>query len=185
MRSLGLVFVAACSGGDEPQVTATMALDLTDVSGEDPSPLDPLANQRIDLTIALDDVGVVRDENGTCRRLVLFVPEAGRSARGATADLVQRELLDRLVGWDVVLELCDDPALSTVVVESSINELNTIFGCATVPDAAHVRDPEGFPALTSFRGTGCTATILDVVNTRVFAASDFAILIFTNPAVVP
>ncbi|HEU0036493.1 MAG TPA: hypothetical protein VFQ53_38035 [Kofleriaceae bacterium] len=190
MRRLGvaLVMLAECGGGDggtEPQVTVSTKFQITDVRGTGPSPLDQLANQTIDITVTLDAVGVARNETATCKRLGLYVTEAGRAARGATATIVQDQIFEKLVGWEADLELCDDPALSTFALQSDVNELNLIFGCATVPASANVRDADGLPVMSSFTASACEATILDVVNNRDLGASGFTMQVVTGPAHVP
>lgn len=184
MRLAALALLASCGVGD-PQLTVSLTATFNDVSGRGPSPLDPLANQPIDIAITLDDVGVVTDDTTTCQRTSVFVNKAGKSARGATAQLVQNAIFEKLLDWDVALQLCDDPAQSSIIMESSIDELNTLFGCTNVPAGAQVRGADGFPAITTFIASTCTATILDVVNNRDFTATGFTIAFDTGPAQVP
>ena len=186
MRSVYLATIlAACGGGDAPPLSVTTQFVVTEASGTGPSPLDQLAGQAVAVQIDFDSVGAVRSEDGPCKALVLFTTDAIRTARGASAAIVEREILDLLPSWDVRLELCDNPAQSSFLAESTINELNLLFGCIGVPTSAAIRDAEGFPLLSSFTATGCSATILDVVNNRVIGNPSFTMTVATGPARLP
>jgi hypothetical protein len=181
-----LATLAACGGGDSPQLRLFMQFDVTRFSGQGPSPLDPLNTTTIAFEIEMDDVGAVHDTpSPTCPATALYVGNATRRASGPNADLVQRELLDRLDAWSVRLELCDDGAQSSLTVEGSINELNSVFGCGVIPAAAQIKDSSGFPSITTFVATTCNATILDVVNNRVLGGDGFAVTVDTGPEHLP
>ena len=186
MRGFALVILlAACGGGSSgPDVTVTTHFDVTQMSGLGPSPLDPLFNQTLDLEVVLDSVTPYFTDPAGCKSTTLVQPTATRTARGASADLVQREILDRLPDWDVRFEQCATAA-STITAEAVIDELNLGFGCGTVPASALVHDAEGYPQVTSFTATDCTATILDVVNNRQLGATGFSITFVTGPDRVP
>jgi hypothetical protein len=178
--------LSACGGSDAPQLRIATQFDVTRFSGQGPSPLDPLNATTIAFEIELEGVGAVHDTpSPTCPATALYVGNATRRASGANADLVQREFLDRLDAWSVRLELCDDGAQSSLTVEGSINELNSVFGCGGIPTAAQIKDSSGFPSITTFIATNCNATILDVVNNRVIGGDGFALTVDTGPDHLP
>lgn len=184
--SLALILLfTACGGSDEPQLRIATQFQVTQFSGQGPSPLDPLENATVAFEIEMEAVGAVHETpTPTCPSTALFAA-ATRRAAGDTAALVQREILDRLTSWSVTLELCDDPTQSSVTVEGSINELNTVFGCGGVPAAAQIKDASTFPSVTTFIATGCNATILDVVNNRVLGGQSFSLTVDTGPEHLP
>ena len=188
MRVACLALLAAC-GGSGDDLRASTQFQVTNVAGSGISPLDPLANQMIDIEIVWPKVdtnhGDMTDPMGCHTTGVGFLPST-RTANGATADLVQHEILDRLADWDVVMQLCTSGAgQSTVRLESVIDELNLSFGCFGLPPAAEVMGSDGYPRLTSFTATNCMATILDVVNNRVFSNPSFSITFETGPSRIP
>lgn len=189
MRFACLAVLAACGGGGD-ELRATTRFQVTNVAGAGMSPLDPLANQTIDLEIVWQKVDTLqnpdmRDPAG-CKSIGVGYQPATRTASGATADLVQREILDKLADWDIVLQLCTSSAgQSTIALESVIDALNLSFGCFGVPASAQVMGSDGYPELTSFTATSCMATILDVVNNRVFSNPSFSITFETGPSRIP
>ena len=181
---LGLL--GACAS--DPPLTVHASFSVTDFSGRGPSPLDPLQGQTVDMTIAFpkfdSNHGDGSDAAG-CKTTVVGLLPSTRTAHGATAALVQREILDRLPDWDVKLQLCDAQGQSSVVLESVIDELNLTLGCFGLPTSAATTGADGYPALTSFTATQCSSTILDVVNNRVIGGSSFSITFATGPAELP
>jgi hypothetical protein len=184
---------AAACGGDEgasgPALTASASFTVTSIAGSGTSPLDPLMGQTIDFEIvwqtAASNHGVGDDPAG-CKTTAVGFGTAERTARGATADLVQREILDKLDNWSIGLQLCDASAgRSSVTLDSTIDELNLGFGCFGLPDTAKKNGSDGYPAVTSFTATECSATILDVVNNRALMNASFAMTIDTGPAQLP
>jgi hypothetical protein len=187
-KLLPMLLVTGCGTNSGPPLTVTTSFTVTDFSGHGPSPLDPLQGQVVDLEIVWPYVGSNHgdgaDPAGCLTQAVGFDPST-RTAHGATAALVQSEILDRLPDWDVKLQLCDTTAASTVVVEAVIDELNLTFGCLGVPASAMAKGADGYPLVTSFTATRCSSTILDVVNNRVVGSSDFSMTIATGPAHLP
>jgi hypothetical protein len=187
MRFAWLLLLVACNG-DENAMTATTSFQVTNAAGAGTSPLDPLQGQTLDIEIVWPEVNHFRgttDPQGCKTVAVGFLPSQ-RTASGASKELVQREILDRLLDWDVKLQLCDQGfGTSTVALEAVINELNLSFGCFGVPETAMVRDGDGYPLVTSFTATQCSSTILDVVNNRVFSNPSFSITFETGPTHLP
>jgi hypothetical protein len=188
MRIAAFTLLVACGGsegGDDLRVTTSFA--VTTVTGSGMSSLDALAGQTLDLEVIWDSVETVRggtEDSAGCHSLYLgFFPRL-RTAHGATADLVQREIMDKLDNWQVKLQLCDGGG-STVGVIATIDPLNLGLGCLDVPSTAQRRDSDGYPRLTSFTATRCSATILDVVNNRVLSNPSFSIKFETGPSQLP
>jgi hypothetical protein len=170
----------ACGGGSGADLTMKTSFVVTSVQGSNPSPLDPLANQTIDFdvewTAPSSNTGAGTDPAG-CKSTTLY-GAATRTAHGATATLVQAEILDRLEGWDLRLQLCDAGAgSSSVTVDSAINELNLALGCVGVPASAMRKDSAGYPVVTSFTATNCAATILDVVAVKELTSTSFSMTV--------
>ena len=187
MRFVWLVALLGCA--DEYALEVKTSFMVTEVTGAGVSPLDPLAGQVIDIHIAWPAVdsnhGDGNDPAG-CKSTVLGFRTSERTATGPTAMLVQTEILDKLAGWEVRLQLCEaGSGMSSLVIVAVINELNLSFGCFGVPEAAKVSGSDGYPAITSMTATGCRSTILDVVNNRVFGNSNFPITIVTGPSSLP
>lgn len=189
MRSAWIVvLLAACGSNDDgasdgPPLTATTSFVVTDVTGSGTSPLDALAGMTIDMTVVFPDVIVTQGYDGDsadCKSEIVEWPEATRTAAGASAQLVQTEILDRLPYWDVRIQLCKT-GKSSILLHSEIAPLNLAYGCFGIPSSAMV-EKDGFPQLTSFVATECSATILDVVNNRVLSNLDFSVTFETGPS---
>jgi hypothetical protein len=185
MRRLAFVVIAACGSPVGPDVTVTTQFAVTRMGGNQPSVLDPLVGQVIDVELVLDPVVVGHGDQGTCTASAFAMSEPKRTARGPTAELVQREILDRLIDWDVRLELCDDAAQSTLTLESVIDPLNLSFGCLGVPASAHVYDSDHYPVLTSFTATACNSIVLDVVFNRDIGGTGFPMTVVTGSERIP
>jgi hypothetical protein len=189
MRRLVLIAaMAGCGGSDGDAMTMHTSFVVTSVQGSNPSPLDPLANQTIDITVKWAGVqslnGAGSDPAG-CKTMTLYGP-AERNASGSSAALVQTEILDRLNDWDVRFQLCDAGAgKSSFAVDSSINELNTAFGCFGIPASAQRKGGDGYPQVTTFTATDCSSTILDVVNVKELSNPSFSMSITTGPDALP
>jgi hypothetical protein len=189
MRVACLVTLAACGGAaDEDALRLTTSFVVTEIAGAGTSPLDPLLGQSIDIEIVWPTVEALHgtDDPQGCKTTVLgFFPEP-RTAKGPSAALVQREILDMLPNWDMRLQLCDAGAgSSTIAVFATINELNLAFGCFGVPASAQLRGSDGYPLVTTFTADQCNSTILDVVNNRVLMNRSFAMTIVTGPSRIP
>jgi hypothetical protein len=182
-----VVFLAACGGASGPPVTATTTFTVTEFTGANPSPLDPLKDQQISIKVVFPTIDVARgDETDTadCISTVISSFPADRTASGPSAEVVQTQILDMLAYWDIKLQLCNMNGQSTIVLHSEIDPLNLAFGCYGIPAEAYVRS-SGYPELTTFTATHCSATILDVVNNRVLGNPDFSIDFVTNEDQVP
>jgi hypothetical protein len=182
-----MLLLVGCGGDDAtsgPPLEVATSFTVTSVSGAGTSPLDPLAAQTIDFDIVWDAVdynaGEGNDPPGCKTRLFGFAP----TAKTSQSALVQSQVIDRLDGWSVRLQLCDSGP-STLAVDSAINELNLNFGCGGIPTTAVRKDATGAPVLTTFTATNCFATILDVVNNRVVQSSGFAVTITTGRGELP
>lgn len=184
--ALGLVILVACGGsGDDLAVHTSFV--VTQTAGTNPSPLDPLANQTVDIDVVwattTANQGDGADPSG-CKSLFLIGPTQ-RTAHGSASALVQTEILDRLEVWDVHFQLCDaGTGAPSITLEADINELNTSFGCFGVPVSAQ-KMSGGYPTVSSFTATQCSATILDVVAARVFSAQGFDVTFRTGPDELP
>jgi hypothetical protein len=167
----------------------TTTFPITVFTGANPSYLDPLMGQTVDIRLEWD--GTLSSNHGDgsdpvgCKTSAVYGPST-RTASGATADTVQAQILDPLEDWDVRLQLCDEgTGRSTVTVEAVINRLNLTFGCFGLPPNALARDGGGFPEIVSFTATMCSATILDVCDNRVIGNDNFSITIATGPDHLP
>ncbi len=188
MRSAWLaVLLAACGSDDPPSdgppLTATTSFVVTDVTGAGSSPLDALAGMTIDMTVVFPDVIVTQGYEGDsadCKSEIVEWPEATRTANGTAAQIVQTEILDRLPYWDVRIQLCKT-GKSSILLHSEIAPLNLAYGCFGIPSSAMV-EKDGFPQLTSFVATECSATILDVVNNRILSNPIFSVTFETGPS---
>jgi hypothetical protein len=188
MRVAWLVTLAACGGeANEDALRLTTSFVVTETAGAGMSPLDPLQGQAIDIEIVwpmVESLHGTDDPQGCKTTVVGFLPE--RTAKGPSAALVQREILDMLPNWDMRLQLCDAGAgSSTIAVFATIDALNLAFGCFGVPASAQLRGGDGYPILTSFTADQCNSTILDVVNNRVLMNRSFAMTIATGPSRIP
>ena len=191
MRLAFLAVLAACGGGGgHPSMDLSTSFQITQFTGNGPSPLDPLQNQTIDISVHWDQLdynhGDGSDPQG-CTSLAIGYGfgVTTRTAHGATAQLVQTQILDRLDNWDIHLQLCDAADTSSVQLDSTIDALNLSFGCFGIPATAMKKDAQGFPELTSFTATKCSATILDVSNNRDLGNDDFSMQIATSAAQLP
>lgn len=184
-----LMCCAACGGGSGgPPVTATTSFAVTTFSGNGPSPLDPLKDQTISIQVVFPMIDTARgDESDTtdCISTVVSSFPAEPTASGATADLVQTQILDMLAYWDIKLQLCKTSGGSSITLHSEIDSLNLAFGCLGLPASAFVRTSSGYPELTTMTASHCSATILDVVNNRVLGNQDFTVDFVTNKAEIP
>jgi hypothetical protein len=190
MRLAWFALLAACGGDDGastgPPLTVTTSFVVTDMTGNGPSPLDPLFGKTIDMQVVFPDVTTSRGYEGDtpeCKSTLFEWSQAERTAAGETAQLVQTELLDRLAYWDVRLQLCTT-GKSSIILHSEIAPLNLAYGCFGIPASAMIRK-DGYPQLTSFVATECSATILDVVNNRVLSNPSFAITFATARSQLP
>lgn len=187
MRSLALVaLLAACGGSSSsgPDMTATTQFAVTQSNNNNPSSLDALVGQTIDLEIILDPVGSYTSDSADCKSTIVYSENAQVTARGASAPLVTTEIIAKLPAWDVRFEQCPTAA-SSITVDAAVNELNLAFACGTVPASANVMGSDGYPALSSFTATSCAATILDVDNNRVVGATGFSVTFATGPDRLP
>lgn len=179
---VALLVLASCGGsGDDLHVHTSFLVSA--FGGTEASPLDPLVGQTLDVDIVWPkaDSHLGDDSDSAGCKTTALLGTSTKTAHGATAMLVQTEILDRLPDWDLRLQLCDPGAgQSSVTVEAVINELNLAFGCFGVPASAQQRSG-GYPLVTSFTAMQCTATILDVVDARPFGNQDFALTITTGP----
>ncbi len=186
-RLVPLVLLAGCGGGggvEGPQLVVTTSFTLTESGGIGPSPLDPLLNQPITLELVMDEVELGHESSTGCRSTYFSKAQPPRTASGPVAATMQTEVLDRLLDWTVELELCEVAAQSNIQIDSAIDPLNLNIGCLTVPAEAMVRVGTD-PVLTTFSGTRCGATLLDVVFNRVLNARDFSVTFETGPAQLP
>lgn len=192
MRLPWLALLAACGGSPgQPSMDAQVSFVVTQLTGNGPSPLDPLQGQTIDFSVhwlQTDFNNGTPDNNpqGCTTTTIGFDPDVTtRTAHGATAQLVQTEILDRLDNWDIAFQLCDTAGASSVTLESTIDALNLSIGCFGVPASAMKKNAEGNPELSSFTATRCSATVLDVVNNRVLGSDGFTMQIATHPSQLP
>lgn len=191
MRLIGLAVLAACGGSSEgPPLAVTVSFPVTTYHPDRPSPLDPLNGQTIAIDLAWTEIASVHGDPATepqgCQSTYVGFTPSTRRASGATADLVQSQILDQLPNWDVHFQICAASAgRSIVIAEADVDALNLIFGCFGVPEDALQTDAEGYPELTSFTATQCSATILDVVNNCIIGNDNFEMTITTGAGPVP
>ena len=174
MRYVALIAVVACGGSDDMHVTTTFT--ITEQGGVGPSSLDVLTGQTVTLELDMTDVTHGYGESTGCRSTSIG---KGDPTRAGTPEVMQTQVLDMLPTWIVTLELCDVAERSSMVIDSVIDPLNFTVGCLTLPTSAIVYDGN-HPKLTSFVGTECSATILDVVFNRYLMAHDFAVEFAAN-----
>lgn len=184
MRAIVLVALVGCGGESDAKLVVSTSFTISDVAGAGPSVLDPLEGQLVSLEIDLSTFELFHGTTAGCRRTTFGQTEPPRTAGGPQAALVQTEVLDKIGRWDLGFEICDSGGVK-LVLDASINELNTAIGCLAVPVPAQLRDGAGDPVLSTFSGTMCSATILDVVTNRVFTATGFSVSIDTGGQRLP
>ncbi len=186
-RACLLVLLAACGGdSDGPPLIVSTSFTVTEKTGNGPAPIDSLFQMPVAFEVVFPGVGSARgDEADTidCISTTVYALPATPTASGPTAELVQTEVLDLLMAWDVRLQLCTSGA-SSIRLHSEIDPFNFAIGCA-VPEAARVKNREGYPELTTFTAPGCSATIYDVARNRILSANDFTMQVTTGPDELP
>lgn len=162
---------------------------MTSIEGAGTSPLDVLQDQPIDFDVVWQHAGLVTDdgdEQGGCYGSSFGGDLAVSTAYGASAELVQSEILDRLDEWKIALHLCepgiDQPRSSFHAANADIF---AAFNCAGIPDSAQVYASEGRPAMTTFTATECEAKIEYLANGRTLKNASVSIRIETGPAQLP
>jgi hypothetical protein len=186
MRLAWIALLAACGGDGGPPLTVRTSLPITGAAGTGMSTLEPLYMHTLELELVFKDFETVRGDSSDsedCKSTVIASGTVDRTAFGETAAVAQIELLDRLEYWDVRLQLCV-MGRSAIVLHSEIAPLNLAFGCFGVPASAMIRR-DGYPQLTSFVATECSATILDVAVNRVLSNPNFSITFETGPSQLP
>ena len=184
-----LVLLAACGGDDSngPPLVVSTSFLVTDKTGSAPTaPIDPLYQQTVDFDVEFPSITSSRgDEADTidCISTVVAAESAIDTAHGDTAAVYQTEVLDMLAYWDVRLQLCTSGAPS-IRLHSEIDAFNFAIGCS-VPEAARVKNRDGYPELTTFTATDCNATIYDVARNRILSANGFTMQVTTGPAELP
>jgi hypothetical protein len=188
MRFAWLALIAAIGCGDDgPPLTVAARFVVENRQGIGPSVLDPLYQQTVELYVGFPTFEVayagdpVADD---CQTTTLSSDTTERSAKGATAGLVQTELLDKLTSWELRFLLCKTTT-SSIVLRAGTPSLDFSIGCFGVPPAAIVRDADGFPLVTSFTATLCNGTIQDALTNRVLGNLNFSMTMFTGPETVP
>ena len=180
--------LAACGTTSKPPMTVTTTFPVTVFTGTAvSSPLDPLMGQTIAISIVFTSIDSNHGDGNDppdCKTQLLY-GDTTRTATGASAAVVQAQILDMLPDWELKLQLCSGADSSSVVLEATIDALNLSFGCLGVPPDGMAIGADGYPVITSFDATQCSATILDVVNNRVVGNDDFAMTIATGPGELP
>jgi hypothetical protein len=190
MRALlaSLVIAGCSSSPSKPQVQLAATFDVTQFLGKNPSPLDPLQGQTISILVTLENVNVYTGVPGSdpqgCKSRAVWDENAVRTASGATADIVNTQILTQLSWWTVNLQICDPASSSSILIASEPDALNLAFGCPLPPVGA-VEGGDTYPEFTSFTADHCYATILDVVNDRTLGNPDFPVTIGVSPSRVP
>lgn len=161
---------------------------MTDKTGSAPTaPIDPLYQQMVAFDVEFPTITSSRgDEADTidCISTVVAAESAIDTAHGDTAAVYQTEVLDMLGYWDVRLQLCTTGSPS-IRLHSEIDAFNFAIGCGGIPDAARVKNRDGYPELTTFTATECNATIYDVARNRILSANGFTMQVTTGPAELP
>jgi hypothetical protein len=189
MRALVPVFVvAACSSPATPRSLAmTTTFDITEFGGNGPSQLDPLQGQTIAISVTLDAnvaTGVPGSDPMGCKSRTIYDATPNTVASGATADLVQAQLLDMLSEWDATVENCIPASSSSIVFVSEPDAYNLEIGCS-LPAQGVVIGADGYPEFTTLVIYHCNATILDVGAGRSLGNPDFPISVSTAPGRLP
>ena len=186
---VALVALAACgSKSHEITIDASFLVDMHNGTGMATSPLAPLIGQTIDVEVTLDEANTYIDDSGDapgCHSRYYEVSTAGRTAFGTAAPTVTTQILDMLPDWYVRMQLCDTPSQSSLTAVATIDSLNLAYACGTVPPNSQVHASDGYPELLSVVATGCSSTILDVVNNLEIGSGSFTMTIETNPAHIP
>jgi hypothetical protein len=185
-----LVLLAACGGDDSngPPLVVSTSFLVTDKTGSAPTaPIDPLYQQMVAFDVEFPTITSSRgDEADTidCISTVVASESAIDTAHGDTAAVYQTEVLDMLGYWDVRLQLCTTGSPS-IRLHSEIDAFNFAIGCGGIPEAARVKNRDGYPELTTFTATDCNATIYDVARNRILSANGFTMQVTTGPAELP
>jgi hypothetical protein len=181
------VLVSACTGSSGPPITASMSFTVTNQAGNGMSTIDPLYMSTFDIEVQYPNMEWAHgDETDTadCKSTTFVSAKAIRTAKGPMAALIKSEILDKLEYWDVRMQLCGT-GTSSILVHSEIAPLNLAFGCFGIPASAMRRTSDGWPILTSFTATQCTATILDVAVNKVLSNPDHEVVFKTDPGELP
>lgn len=188
MRFAWLALIAAIGCGDDgPPLTVAARFVVENRQGIGPSVLDPLYQQTVELYVGFPTFEVARAGDPVaddCQSTTILSDATERSARGATAELVETELLGKLTSWELRLLLCKTTT-SSVLLRAGTASLDFSIGCFGIPSEAMVRDGDGFPLVTSFTATLCNGTIQDAVTNRVLGNLNFSMSLFTGPDTVP
>ncbi|MEO8554139.1 MAG: hypothetical protein ABI678_29390 [Kofleriaceae bacterium] len=173
-----LAISAACgyacgntANGDLVSVTSTMT--VTAVSGSGTSPLEPLVGQQLAFTITFAAPSIGHEPANGCPTTDDHETVSSKVATGATAALVQSDVLDILSDWEAVLNVCTPASGSSITLRSD-NEagLGLVFACFDLPPSALGIDGAGEPRWSSFQTTGrCDATLYDQLHGRTYGGS--------------
>ena len=176
LPGLAIAGVACGSDPTNPDLTLSTTLTVTEATGNGTSPLEAIVNQPTTFTIDVVAPGIGHDTENTCRWTTLSVAMPTAIASGTNAALVQTEVLDRLPGYDVRLELCDPADLSSASLFADNQAgLGVTIGCKAVPSSAMVKDGHGDPLWTAFTASSCDASIYDQLRGRLYTAHDFSV----------
>jgi len=170
-------FVASCGASEGNLVVATSFV-LGERSGAGPSQLDVLEGQSIAFEVELADAVIGHESAQACRHTVSTSEMAVTSATGAQANVVETEILEKTIAWDLRLVLCEPTTDSYVALHTEgPGGIAVVAGCATVPASAQQRDDAGDPRFSNFTATGCDGTVYDPGHDRVFMAHGFTMTI--------
>src|SRR5262245_50079330 len=101
-----LLLLVAC-GGDEGNLVASTSFTISEMSGAGPSPLVPLYQQVIGFDVELVAPSTGYDTADPCKVTVEDSEMPVLTATGATAEMVQTNILNLLPVWTAKLALCD------------------------------------------------------------------------------
>ncbi|HSD90929.1 MAG TPA: hypothetical protein VLB44_25570 [Kofleriaceae bacterium] len=169
-RVLWVVLVAGC--GSDPELRMSASMTVADGAGSGTSPLDGLIGQTVAFEIDFLSPGTAFEMVDTCHRTSYSTEMPASTSSGATASIVQTEILEHLPAWNARLELCDPASLSSVTLMAD-NEagLAVTVGCRDIPLSAQHRDGNGNPAWSTFSSTTCDGQIYDQLHARLFTGA--------------
>jgi hypothetical protein len=154
-------------------VSVTPTMTVTAGTGSGTSPLEALVGQQVSFTITFAAPSIGHDRDHDCPTTLDGEMVTSKVATGATASLVQTDVLDILPYWEAELNVCNPASGSSLTLRSDNQAgLGLNFACFELPPSSLAIDGSGDPKWSSFQTTGrCDATLYDQLNARTYGGS--------------
>jgi len=182
--AISAAWMSACtsSGGNGELVSITPTMTVTAVGGSGTSPLEPLVGQQLSFTITFAAPSIGHDPEHDCPTTVDGEMVASKVATGATASLVQSNVLDILPYWEAVMNVCNPASGSSLTLRSDNQAgLGLNFACFELPPSSLGIDGSGDPKWSSFQTTGrCDATLYDQLDGRTYGGDGLAMKVVAD-----